>query len=63
MGKNKKDGLCVTSRVFGPNIQEMILVKETLWNSYTVLLSSYTYYASLDGAGGETDSLSHRLDR
>lgn len=43
--------------------QEVTLVKETLWTHYNTLLSSYNYYASLDGVFGEPDSSAYQLGR
>eukprot|EP00752_Nemacystus_decipiens_P007651 g6840.t1 len=43
--------------------QEVALVRETLWNNYNTLLSSYNYYASLDGMFGEPDSNAYQLGR
>ena len=43
--------------------QEVAIVRETLWNHYNTLLSSYNYYASLDGVFGEPDSSAYQLGR
>lgn len=43
--------------------QEVALVRETLWSHYNTLLSSYNYYASLDGVFGEPDSSAYQLGR
>ena len=42
---------------------EVALVRETLWNSYSILLSAYNYYVSLDGMFGEPDSNAYQLGR
>ncbi|CAN0023315.1 unnamed protein product, partial [Scytosiphon promiscuus] len=43
--------------------QEVALVRETLWVHYDTLLSSYSYYAALDGVFGEPDSSAYQLGR
>lgn len=43
--------------------QEVALVRETLWSHYSMVLSSYSYYASLDGVFGEPDSSAYQLGR
>lgn len=44
-------------------MQEMTSVRETLWEYYDIILTSYNYYVSLGGVCEEPDSMSFQLGR